>query len=62
MVTKDGTEQPVSLMGCTNGGSGIGNTETGESLEVSTTVHFILITDTSDFAALRIGDYEVPLN
>lgn len=62
LVTRDGAEKQVSLMGYTNGGGGIGDTETGESLEVSTTVHFVLITDTSDFTALRIGDCEVPLN
>lgn len=60
LVTRDGQEKAVSLMGCTNGGSGFG--PEGQPLSVSTTVHFLLLTDTSGFTALRMGGYELPLN
>ena len=60
LVAKDGTEKAVSLMGFTNGGSGFG--PEGQPLEVSTTVHFLLLTDISEFTALRMGDYEIPLS
>lgn len=60
LVAKDGQEKAVSLMGFTNGGSGFG--PEGQPLEVSTTVHFLLLTDISEFTALRMGDYEIPLS
>lgn len=56
LVTRDGSEKRVSLMGLTGGGGGI------ENEEVWTTVHFIGLTDPSDFAAIRMGDYELPLS
>jgi hypothetical protein len=56
LVTRDGSEKRVSLMGLTGGGGGI------ENEEVWTTVHFIGLTDPSDFAAIRMGDYELPKN
>ncbi|MEY8317095.1 hypothetical protein AALB19_07215 [Oscillospiraceae bacterium 50-58] len=59
LVTRDGGEKKVSLMGLTNGGSSFG--PEGQPLEVSTTVHFLLLTDISEFTALRMGDYTVPL-
>lgn len=62
LVTKDGQEKAVSLMGYTNGGSGIADVDSGKAEEVSTTVHFLLLTDISDFTALRMGDYEIPLS
>ena len=62
LVTKDGQEKAVSLMGYTNGGSGITDVDSGRAEEVSTTVHFILLTDISEFTALRVGDYELPLS
>lgn len=61
LVTRDGLEQPVSLMGFTSGGGGIADVDSGEAKEVSTTVHFIGITDPGEFTALRMGDYEIPL-
>ena len=62
LVTKDGQEKAVSLMGFTSGGSGILDTDSGKAEEVSTTVHFLLLTDISEFTALRMGDYEIPLS
>lgn len=62
LVAKDGTEKAVSLMGFTNGGSGIAGVDSGRAEEISTTVHFILLTDISEFTALRMGDYEIPLS
>ena len=59
LVTRDGGEKKVSLMGLTNGGSSFG--PEGQPLEVSTTVHFLLLTDISEFTALRMGDYTIPL-
>ena len=61
LVTRDGGEKKVSLMGYTNGGSGLVDAGSGEAKEVSTTVHFLLLTDISEFTALRMGDYTVPL-
>ena len=61
LVTRDGGEKKVSLMGYTNGGSGLVDAGSGEAKEVSTTVHFLLLTDISEFTALRLGDYTVPL-
>ena len=60
LVSRDGSEKRVSLMGFTSGGGGIGNSEYSE--EVWTTVHFIGITDPSDFIAIRMGDHELPLS
>ena len=48
-------------MGFTSGGSGIASVDSGKAEEVSTTVHFLLLTDTSEFTALRMGDYTIPL-
>lgn len=62
LVTKDGQEKAVSLMGVTGGGSGIADVDSGEAKEVSTTIHFIGLTDPREFVALRMGDYELPLN
>lgn len=62
LVTKDGQEKRVSLMGFTNGGSGIADVDSGKAEEVSTTVHFLLLTDAGEFTAVRVGDYELPLN
>lgn len=62
LVTKDSQEKAVSLMGFTSGGSGIADAASGEAKEVSTTVHFIGLTDPREFVALRMGDYEIPLN
>ena len=62
LVTRDGQEKAVSLMGFTSGGSGIVDTDSGEAKEVSTTVHFIGLTDPEEFTAIRMGDYEVPLS
>lgn len=62
LVTKDGQEKAVSLMGFTNGGGGITDVDSGKAEEVWTTVHFILLTDVSQFTALRMGDYEIPLS
>ena len=59
LATRDGGEKKVSLMGYTNGGSAFG--PEGQPLEVSATVHFLLLTDTSEFTALRMGDYTIPL-
>ena len=56
LVTRDGSEKRVSLMGLTGGGGGI------ENEEVWTTVPFIGLTDPSDIAAIRMGDYELPLS
>ena len=61
LVTRDGGEKKVSLMGYTNGGSGLVDIGSGEAKEVSTTVHFLLLTDISEFTALRMGDYTIPL-
>ena len=61
LVTRDGGEKKVSLMGYTNGGSGLVDAGSGEAKEVSTTVHFLLLTDISEFTALRMGDYTIPL-
>ena len=44
LATRDGGEKKVSLMGYTNGGSAFG--PEGQPLEVSATVHFLLLTDT----------------
>lgn len=60
LVASDGTEKKVSLMGFTNSGSGFG--PEGQPWEVSTTVHFIGITDPDGFIALRMGNYELPLS
>lgn len=60
LVAKDGTEKAVSLMGFTGGGGGFG--PEGQPWNVSTTVHFIGLTDPGEFTALRMGDYEIPLN
>lgn len=62
LVTKDGQEKAVSLMGFTSGGGGIANANSGEAKEVSTTVHFIGLTDPEEFTAIRMGDYEILLN
>ena len=62
LVTRDGQEKAVSLMGVTSGGSGMVDTDSGEAKEVSTTVHFIGLTDPEEFTAIRMGDYEVPLS
>ena len=62
LVKADGSEQPVGLMGFTNGGSGIAGVDSGKAEEVSTTVHFILLTDISEYTAVRMGDYELPLS
>ena len=62
LVTRDGQEKAVSLMGFTSGGSGIVDTDSGEAEEVSTTVHFIGLTDPEEFTAIRMGDYEISLN
>ena len=62
LVTRDGQEKAVSLMGFTNGGSGIASVDSGKAEEVSTTVHFLLLTDISEFTAIRMGDYEISLN
>ena len=59
LATRDGGEKKVSLMGYTNGGSAFG--PEGQPLEVSATVHCLLLTDTSEFTALRMGDYTIPL-
>ena len=49
-------------MGYTNGGGGIADVDSGEAKEVSTTIHFIGLTDPREFTALRMGSYEIPLN
>ena len=51
----------ATYVGFTSGGSGILDTDSGKAEEVSTTVHFLLLTDISEFTALRMGDYTVPL-
>ena len=61
LVTRDGEEKRVSLMGYTSGGSGILDADSREAQEVSTTVHFLLLTDTNEFTALRMGNYTIPL-
>ena len=61
LIDADGNEHAVRLMGYTNGGGGIVDTNSGVAKEVSTTVHFILLTDISQFTALRMGEYTIPL-
>lgn len=60
LVARDGTEKAVNQIGYTSGGSSFG--PEGQPMKVSTTVHFILLTDISEFTAIRMGDYELPLN
>lgn len=60
LIDGDGKEHAVRLMGYTNGGGSFG--PEGQPWEVSTSVHFILLTDISEFTALRMGDYTFPLN
>lgn len=62
LVTRDGQEKRVSLMGFTSGGSGIASVDSGKAEEVSATVHFIGLTDPEEFTAIRMGDYEISLN
>ena len=60
LVNRDGAEQPVTPLGLTGGGSSFG--PEGRPEVVSTTVHFLFLTDISSFTALRIGDRTIPLN
>ena len=60
LVTRDGTEKAVSLMGVTGGGGSFG--PEGQPQEVSTILHFLLITDIGSYTAIRMGDYEIPLS
>ena len=62
LVTRDGQEKRVSLMGFTSGSSGIASVDSGKAEEISTTVHFIGLTDPEEFTAIRMGDYEISLN
>ena len=60
LVTRDGTEKAVSLMGVTGGGGSFG--PEGQPQEVSTILHFLLITEIVSYTAIRMGDYEIPLS